>query len=280
MPSFAAKPIDGTTSWGAGPPEFEQTDSGWTGQVDWRVEGTRDPVMAVLFGDELPKVGEPYGGDVPGLEVVSRNARPIGGVFDTASQTGGHVWVRVRYATPQANGRLPAPQENLAYTVFKGSTSSFNRVYDARKELGPDYAFVAPPGESTVFNNTIKGGRGYAVSVGSQSLEVTKFIKAGALSEALVTRMIQLQHFQAVNKERCSPPPLYKSSVRYTFDPGQLRYVDFGIDFDRGLFRLTHTLAAAPDWWVRWCPEDEFGESVGDPVLTVAYAAMDFNGLW
>jgi hypothetical protein len=278
---LTAELVRGKTSWGAEQVRLRETESGWTARAYWVIHGTPDVVEAEIGSEGIvPKRGDPLSSRMPTLRVVAREFLEIGGVFDTATQTGGHVGLVVDYATPNAGGRLPSPSDGVKFSRFKASTTTLNRVYDARKELGSSFEFISPPGQITVVDSPVKGGRGYNVAVGMQEIEVSRYYKADLIDTQFLSRLIMLQNFQAVNLEELAIPPVYGTEASFTFRPGELRYVGYEMDADRGLVLLTHTLAAAPDWFTRWVREDDTGEAVGEPIITVSYPAMDFNGLW
>jgi hypothetical protein len=277
---LTAQLVRGKTDWGAQQVRLIESESGWTARSYWLISGTPDVVEAEIGSVGLvPKVGDPLSARMANLKVVGREFVEIGGSYDTAAQTGGHVGLVVDYATPSAGGRLPSPTAGLKFSRFRAGVTTLNRVYDVRKELGTGYDYINPAG-NTVIDSPVKGGRGYNVAVGQQEIEVSRYYKADEVTSVFLSRLIELQTFQAVNRDEVPIPPVYGTTASFTFRQGELRYVGYEMDADRGLVLLVHTLAAAPDWWTRWVREDDTGEAVGDPVITVSYPAMDFSGLW
>lgn len=278
-PALICREVTGKTAWGAGPETLRQTPSGWAGHRDFTVYGTRNTDVALNFV-ETPGIGAKWSTLMPTLTVVSRDTAVIGGTgSDTHGGGGGAVWVKLDYSTPQQGGRLPDNRAGDKYTLIKPGVTSFNRVYDARKEMGPAFEYLDPPGELFVWDGQVKGGRGFQVAIGTIGLEVYSF-PTTPIGQALVSKMIRLQRYQMLNKLQVQLPKIYNTPTTLIFGPGELKYTDFEVGSDRGVHMVRHVLEAGPDWFERWVKEDERGRSVGDPILSVGYPAGDFAGLW
>lgn len=266
--------IEGKTSWGATPPTIEETDTGWLGKRWYLIEG-RDLSLA-RNATRLPQRGNAWSREFPTLVVVNRRLVELAGVIDTASQYGGWSGCEVSYSTP-TRGRLPVPVLNKKYSEWDTAQEAITRNFDVRNNPPAGTFFVEPPGSIVTPISQINNGKGVQVAVGTPRLLVHKWVQSAQIP---ITMMLKLHREQLVNRYAIDVPPMLDDTRQWRFEPGQLRYLDFKIAKDGDMVKLSHVLAAAPDFFYQWQPEDENGLPIGERTTNVVYAAADFTGLW
>lgn len=276
MPLPIATLVDGKTSWGGGPEELEELPRGWIGKRWYRIEGLDQFAASRATG--LPVMNQPWSDSFRGLKVVSRRIRRIGGVEEASPNYGGWTSAEISYATPDASGSTPIPELNRAYSQWQGAQEAITRNFDAR--VNPPAGFVAlePPGGPfptpiTAINN----GKGVQVGVGTARLLVHKWVRG---VDVPITRMMELHRVMALNSDAVQAPPMVNDTRTWNFAAGQLQYLEFDIQPDGELTKITHVLGAAPDFFYRWQPEDENGDAAGPIETNAVYVAAAFAGLW
>lgn len=275
MPLPTAEPILGKTSWGGGPPELEELPRGWSGTRWFKIEGRDVAEASRAIG--LPRMNELWPG-FRDLKVVARRLRVMGGKFDTAAQYGGWTSAEIRYATPDGGGSAPVPELNRAFSQWQGAQESITRNFDARVNLPPGYTVVEPPGGPFPTPITpVNNGKGVQVAVGTARLLVSKWVRGADID---LPRLLRLHSAQAVNSDNVTAPPALNDTRSWSFSRGELRYLEFAVEPDGEVMKITHVLGAAPDHLYRWQPEDENGDAVGPLEVSVVYPALPFGGLW
>lgn len=277
-----AELVDGPNDWGGQPPQLIETSSGWTGRQHWLIH-TRDLDEADT-AIALPRRGNSWSGARRGLRVSQRSLNIVGGAVDIDSQFKGYCWCDVQYSTEGLGGSLPTPILGLKWSEFRPSVGTLQRKADARISAPPGVQFAPIPldissgfadGREVQINN----GSGAQVAYGTMQIIVSKFIDPNSLE---IARLNELQARQAVNAEEVVCPPLLNATRRWTFAPGQLRYVSFALTYDRTEFRIDHVLEMSRNHLFLWAPEDKDGNPIdGRPsYFNVLYPAMGFDGIW
>lgn len=270
--------MDGVTDWGGEPERLEETDTGWTGQRDYKIDTRGVADAATALG--LPQKGHAWGSGHRDLLVVRRVFQCIGGVRDAVADHLGWSWCRVMYETSAIEGSTAPP--TAKFSKFKNDTESFVRAFDARHNNSLGLAFLEPPLDFPAHDailRQINNGKGVKCDYGRTSMLISMPVNP---NDVPIQRLIRLQRRQYINSDVVVAPPLLGSQRRWTFQPGELRYLAFELEHDRGLHRLIHHVECAPDFLHYWQVEDKDGNPVdGEPLqYNILYPAEPFQGLW
>ena len=282
MATPLAELVEDRNDWGGQLPQLVETTSGWTGRQHYLIH-TRNMDEADT-ATNLPRRGQSWSGSRRNLRVTKRAINIIGGEVDVDSQFKGYCWCDVEYSTDGLGGSLPAPVLGTTWSEFRPSVGTFHRKADARitspaltdfAEIPLDIAAAFTDGR----DEAIANGSGMQAAYGTMQIVVSKFINPDTLD---IGRLNELQSRQAVNREIVTCPPLLNSHRRWFFDPGQLRYVTFGLSYDRTEFRIDHVMEMARNHLFFWAPEDKDGRPIdGRPsYFNVIYPAMSFAGIF
>lgn len=266
---------------GAEPPMVEEGQSGYRGTRFYRVN-TLDEYEALnaIGMPQVKPVPHPWSASWPNLVVVNRRTRVVGGVpLGDGTLEGGNTVVEVTYETPGLNGRLPAPEENLVYTELDVAVSTYQLAFDQRL-VNPSRDYVVPANVPLVASTApINGGRGLAVPRGTVQARVVHYLSERPSD--IRSRLVRLATYQGLNLGQVKLPRINQSTADWVLEPGQVQYVGFVEQVDRGVRRLIHTLNLAENFVYEWLPEDSNGNaSQEDPVPVVVFPAFDFSGLW
>lgn len=209
---------------------------------------TADEARA-LTASGLPRQGDAFAIDQPGLVCVSRQAAFESGVDDPVTLTGGWTRVTCRFATSGRWGRGNVPSPTAAtlkpYTEFQPSTTSVT-VYQSWPPDAP--GVVGPP------KPPINNGRGVNIETGQLFLAVHEF-KSGSydIRDWLDTYYLTLRG--TVNANTIVIAPLLGLGANIQFNPGELRYRTASLSVSGNVIEIVHQLEAAPDFLARWATE-------------------------
>lgn len=276
MPLPTATKEKGKTDWGATAETLEDLDDGSIRGKRWyRIEGRQEVRSMQAIG--LPRQRELWEG-FRDLRVVKRRFFDIGGVFDTTAQYGGWCGCEIDYATPSLSGRA-VPELNKSYAEWQSAHETITRNYDVRVNPPAGFDIILPPGVPITPIAPINNGKGVQISVGTIRVLVHKWMQGNGINP-LLPRILELHRFQLLNSDAVTVPPEINDTQTYTFQRGQLQYMEFHRQPDGEFIKVTHVLAASPDFFYRWQPEDEHGDAAGEIVTNVVQLGKPFAGLW
>lgn len=271
---------DGYTSWGAEPGWIAESDRGDRGQRDYLVN-TADPERARTAAN-MPRMGDSWAPDRPDLVVVDiEPPRYIGFMDDSATGLGGHTWIRVRYETPGASGRVELKKTDGTrdYTEIQYETGTVKVTYDVRVD-------DAVPGAPSL---RIANGLGVERQVVGTVLVVHRFRPWSPTPLGLILAA----HNTPINSVPLRLPPEKGGSVPIDVDPLLARFLGAertpvdAVNRRKGLewtFRLLvyprppFGFADSSPHDVLWQQEDKRGYPVAS-VISWIYRRGDYTAL-
>lgn len=258
-------------------PEFDEGANG-RHAVDWYRVNTAN-MLAARFASGLPAYGDLYDAELPLLRCYDRKFEYAHGVVD-ANGNGGTTHVKVLYREP-ADG-LPLAEPGLIYMLMDGQLASQLLKWESTRLFADPPPPGGPPPPTPPPAEPIDGGKGMNVVIGEPVARVVMYPANPARYNLL--GLLEAHRWQYVNTNvmRLPPIPLY-GVLNRDFQPGEVQYHDFKVDYDAGMMRITHTLkfivggVPLDEYW--WLRGNWVGDGTGAIRQTKRYKRNDLRPL-